>query len=167
MAEWFLVVLTTLTLLVFIRYAYDTYRIAKSSVAQTENSHMPFLAVAQQENIQGRQGGWILQNQGFGPALNAIYPLYDANGRKYSHRFIAPLSQGAEYSAVHNDIAEALNSGRDFEIVYESLSGHSYRTVVTLKPGMPLQTKFIRPEKLAGARFLSAGVKFRVPWYIE
>jgi hypothetical protein len=130
MQSWILIGLTFLTLVVLVKYAYDTNQIAKASVLQTENSQMPFLAVAMRETVQDRQGGWAIGNQGFGPALNIRYSCYDANGAKQM-RSTAPLAVGAEYRAAHNDISEALRREREFEIEYESLSGRRYRTVTS------------------------------------
>jgi hypothetical protein len=139
MQNWLLLILSFLTLLVLIKYAYDTSQIAKASISQTENSQMPFLAVAMRETMQDRQGGWAIENQGFGPAINIRYSLYDANGAK-QWRLTASLAKGAEYRAAHNEISEALRQGREFEIEYESLSGRRYRTVVT----QPFSTHFYK-----------------------
>lgn len=82
MQNWILIGLSFLTLVVLAKYAFDTNQIAKASVLQIENSQMPFLTVAMRETVQDRQGGWVIENQGFGPALNIRYSFYDANGAK-------------------------------------------------------------------------------------
>ena len=68
-----IVILTLLTLIVLRRYAADTKTIADASASQTENCQMPFLAVAMTEGTPAGPGGWIIQNQGFGPAINISY----------------------------------------------------------------------------------------------
>ena len=143
MAEWFLVGLTGLTLLVFVRYAYDTYRIARASASQTENSQMPFLAVAMRETRQERQGGWAIENQGFGPAMNIRFSRYDAEGAE-ALRWTAPLAKGAEYRAAHDDIANVFAHDWQFNMHYESLSGKRYRTTARIIPGAGLETRFFR-----------------------
>lgn len=140
--EWLLVVFAALTLLVFIRYAWDTYRIARASVTQTESSQMPFLAVGMREATPDRPGGWTIANQGFGPALNIRYSIYDAQGTK-SQRFVASLGKEDVYAAAHQDVANAFVYQRDFEIDYQSLSGRPYRTIVRSRAGQ-LQTEFFR-----------------------
>ena len=143
MAEWIIVALTFITLLVFFRYAYDTYRIAKTSVAQREDSLTPFLAVAMRENTIERQGGWAIQNQGFGPALNISYSRYDNNGIE-GKRWMASLAKDAEYRSAHDDIANAFAHDWQFTITYESLSGKQYKTTARIIPGRGLETKFYK-----------------------
>ena len=77
-----MLVLTYLTLVVLKDYADDTKTIAKSSASQFENTQMPFLVVAPKP-----QNGWVIENQGFGPAINAT--LAD------SHLALNELRQGA------------------------------------------------------------------------
>ena len=143
MAEWILVAFTGLTLLVLIRYAYDTFKIARASVSQTENSQMPFLTVAMLERRQEAQGGWAIENQGFGPALNIHYSRYDPAGTE-TQRWMAPLAAGAAYRAAHDDIANAFANDRQFNIHYESLSGRKYWTTARINPVTGLQTRFHR-----------------------
>jgi hypothetical protein len=141
MAEWTLVALTGATLLVFFRYAYDTYRIARASVSQTENSLTPFLAVAMRERTAERPGGWAIQNQGFGPALNISYSRYDGDGIE-GRRRIAPLAKEAQFHAAHDDIANAFAHDWQFNIQYESLSGKRYQTTARIDPEAGLETRF-------------------------
>lgn len=120
-----LVILTALTLIVLRKYAADTKTIADASASQTENSQMPFLAVAASE--QGGPG-WGIYNQGFGPAINVSYSRYDRGQREMQQ--IAPLAPGRSYT-VHNEYLQAVGIPGGFEIQYESLSGLKYRTLIT------------------------------------
>jgi len=137
-----LVILTLLTLIVLKGYAADTKTIADTSVSQTENSQMPFLAVAMREGDQNAQGGWIVENQGFGPALNIGFSDY-RDGRRHM-RPIPPLGIGGKRTNLHNEISNALAQAEGFEIEYESLSGKRYRTTVVMENGRT-QTRFHKP----------------------
>jgi len=69
--NWIQVVLTGVTLIVLCVYVYDTRRIAQASVAQAENSQKPFLVLLPKPaEFERHGGGWALENQGFGPAMN-------------------------------------------------------------------------------------------------
>src|ERR1700686_3643336 len=118
------VVLTLLTLLVLLRYVWDTRRIAKASVQQIENAQAPFLAVRQQEHLEGQVGGWVLENQGFGPALNIVCSYrqnqQDVRVQMYSLGPRTPRSLG-------NHFANARCTPEGFKIEYESVSGKKYR----------------------------------------
>jgi|SRR5439155_3598654 len=134
-------VLTLLTLIVLKRYASDTKTIASASVSQLENSQMPFLAIVMRPSTRESEGGWGIQNQGFGPAVNV---RYSGHSREASHtQSIEPLAKGA-IEAVHADIADAFNLKRPVVIEYESLSGLKYRTIVTMVDGV-MQTQFHKP----------------------
>jgi hypothetical protein len=88
-----LVILTLLTLIILRGYAADTKTIADTSVSQTENSQMPFLAVAMREGDGNAQGGWTVENQGFGPALNIGFSDY-----REGRRHMRPISsQGMSF----------------------------------------------------------------------
>ncbi len=133
-----LVALTLATLLVLYKYAADTKRIADISASQTENSQMPLLIVAMRENA----GGWVMENQGFGPALNILYSVYDQGGQK-SMRSTPPMGRGAIRENLHQTIAATLGRHK-FEMKYELLSGLEYRTEVEIVDGAT-QTQFYKP----------------------
>lgn len=66
-----IVVLTLLTLLVLRDYAADTKTIAKVSLSQAEDMQKPFLVLlSKPQELNRHGGGWALENQGFGPAIN-------------------------------------------------------------------------------------------------
>jgi hypothetical protein len=135
-----LVLLTLLTLVVLVRYAADTKRIAEVSIAQTENSQMPCLVVVMLE--EGGSRGWAIENQGTGPALNIRFTGSDG-GNQPIMKTIPPLAAKA-HRFVHNDIAEVFTRWpQDFKINYESLSGMKYSTTLDMRGEM--QTQFHRP----------------------
>jgi hypothetical protein len=131
-----LVALTGLTLIVLRRYAADTKKIADASASQTENSQMPFLAVAAGEPGEG----WAIYNQGFGPAINIRYSRYDRGYREMQS--IAPLAPRGRHT-VHNEYVNAL--GKVFEIQYESLSGLKYSTLITWDETGAAVARFQKP----------------------
>jgi hypothetical protein len=137
-----LVVLSGVTLLVLRKYAADTKRIADASASQTENSQVPFLAVTMRVMTRDAPGGWVVQNQGFGPALNVFYSAY--GGGVLTMVPLAALGVGSE-RYLHDQIGYALDQGA-FEMSYESLSGLKYGTTVGMEDGQP-RTQFHRPEK--------------------
>ena len=133
-----IVVLTALTLYVLVGYAADTKRIAKASVHQVENAQKPFLAVRQQENVPNQVGGWIVENQGFGPALN-ITCRYRHNAEDIVRQMycLAPNTP----RSLHNDFANAVGTPEGFSIRYESLSKQSYETFISWEAGA-MKTEF-------------------------
>jgi hypothetical protein len=135
--------LTLATLMVLKDYAGDTKTIASASASQIENSQMPFLAVRQkeQENVPNQAGGWVLENQGSGPAININYRFHHQGAEIVRHQ--PPISPGAQRS-VHNDFTNATGDPAGFEIRYESLSGLEYRTYITWEAGV-MQIRFQRP----------------------
>jgi hypothetical protein len=136
-----IVALTLLTLIVLKKYASDTKTIANASISQLENSQMPFLAIVMRRSTRESDGGWGIQNQGFGPAVNVSY---SGHGREASHtQSVEPLAKGAT-EAVHADIADAFSLKRPVVIEYESLSGLKYRTIVTMVDNV-MQTQFHKP----------------------
>lgn len=115
-----IVALTYLTLVVLKDYAADTKTIAKASASQLENAQMPFLVV-----VPTLQGGWVIENQGFGPAINATL-AYTQTGR-----VIRPIPALAP-RATHNVQSEFPQlHGKPLSIDYESLSGARYQTLIT------------------------------------
>src|SRR5438128_6468073 len=109
-----LVILTLLTLIVLRRYAADTKKIADVSASQTESSQMPFLAVVMRADTFDSRGGWGIENQGFGPAINVSYGTDAAHGQS-----IGPLPKGNIHPA-HADIADAFNLKQRVLIEYQS-----------------------------------------------
>jgi hypothetical protein len=137
-----LVILTLLTLIVLKGYAEDTNKIANAGVLQLENSQMPFLAVAMREGTPAQEGGWEIENQGFGAAINISYSEYREDGKHM--RSTPPLGRGAKRHNLHNVIVAALAQREGFEIEYESLSGLKYRTTFRTEGG-DTKTRFYKP----------------------
>jgi len=126
-----IVALTYLTLVVLKDYAADTKTIAKASASQLENAQMPFLVVVP-------QSGWVIENQGFGPAINATL-AYTQTGRVI--RPIPALAPRATHN-VQNEFPQL--AGKPLSIDYESLSGARYQTLITWgNEGSPI-VKFAR-----------------------
>ena len=137
-----LVILTFLTLMVLRGYANDTKIIAiestkqtSHSVTQTENSQRPFLTLILHEGRAGIVGGWKIENQGAGPALNIRYTIPEGAAQVW--RTLTSLPVGG-LQAYNVDIDAALHQGLTIE--YDSLSGVRYRTVVTGTMNAPLTT---------------------------
>ena len=63
-----LCILTVMTLIVLCIYAWDTHKIAKTSVEQLNNSQIPFLALGKSGNTDNSV--WLIENQGNSAALN-------------------------------------------------------------------------------------------------
>jgi hypothetical protein len=130
-----LVALTYLTLVVLKDYAADTKTIAKASASQLENVQMPFLVV-----VPKLQGGWVIENQGFGPAINATW-AYTQAGKVI--RPIPALAVGATHN-VQNEFPQLVGNPLGVSIDYESLSGLKYQTLITWgNEGSPI-IKFAR-----------------------
>lgn len=119
--------LTYLTLVVLKDYAADTKTIAKASASQLENAQMPFLAVVQKPRTPDFQGGWVIENQGLGPAINATWSYTQAG------RVVRPLPALAPRAIhdVQNDFAPLVGNPLGVSIDYESLSGSRYQTLIT------------------------------------
>jgi hypothetical protein len=98
---------------------------------------MPFLAVVMRENTIHSSGGWGIENQGFGPAMNSFFSAPPVG------RSIHTVAQGT-IIPVHYDVDDAFRAKQPVVLEYESLSGLKYRTTVTLPDGV-MQTHF---EKL-------------------
>lgn len=130
------VALTAATLWVLWGYAADTKVIARVSASQTENSQMPFLAVIMKESA----GGWNIQNQGFGPAINIRY-TGDSQGNERVLRSTPPLGAG-EWRELHNQISAVFARWHEFELEYQSLSGRNYGTKVSMQDGQ-MRVQFI------------------------
>ena len=151
-----IVFFTGWTLRVLREYARDTKKIAETGIRQTEHSQeqieqsqMPFLTVAWREREGTTPGGWEIQNQGFGPAMNIrFFPCFTETGEVW--RYITNMAKGAARTDFHNHMDKCLKSreqNRTFTIEYSSLSGMSYRTAVDRLPNGELQTQFHKAEK--------------------
>jgi len=123
-------ILAAWSLIVLRDYAADTKKIANASVSQTENSQKPFLAVIMREHLQDNPGGWGIENQGFGPAINVRYSGH-VRGNPAIATATEPITLGKTVP-LHQDIADAFNSNQVFVLEYESLSGVRYRTRVEM-----------------------------------
>jgi hypothetical protein len=122
-----IVVLTYRTLVVLKDYAADTKKIAKASVSQLDNTQMLFLVVVQKPRTADFQGGWVLENQGFGSAINVTW-TYTQHGRVV--RPFLPLAPRAIHD-VQNEYAQIFGNPLGLSIDYESLSGLKYQTLIT------------------------------------
>jgi hypothetical protein len=99
LAAMSIVGLTLVTLIVLKHYAADTKTIARASVSQLETSQMPFLAVIMRPNTTHSNGGWGVENQGFGPAINVTY----SRGRREGHNMEAWVNdQGIRLKGLEN-----------------------------------------------------------------
>jgi len=137
LAAMSIVGLTLVTLIVLKHYAADTKTIARASVSQLETSQMPFLAVIMRPNTTHSNGGWGIENQGFGPAINVTY----SSGHKDAALIRLGSMPREDIQAVHADIEDAFRATRQVVIEYESLSGLKYRTIVTRFDGV-INTQF-------------------------
>jgi hypothetical protein len=135
-------ILAAWSLIVLRDYAADTKKIAKASLSQTENSQIPFLAVIMRET---NPGGWGVENQGFGPAVNVQYSGH-IKGDAPRKEHVEPLPV-RRVIALHGDIADAFRFNQPFVIEYESLSGFKYRTTVAMVKN-EMQTQFMRVEEV-------------------
>ena len=133
-------VLTYLTLTVLKGYAADTKTIANASILQTENAQKPFLVLlSKPEEIGKHAGGWALENQGFGPAMNIRHS--DAGGSGQFRENVRALARDDYFFLVTFDLDVMRN--QVFTAEYESLSGVKYRTVVAWREGV-MRTTFSR-----------------------
>jgi|HubBroStandDraft_6_1064221.scaffolds.fasta_scaffold669100_2 hypothetical protein len=141
-AAFAIVYFTGRSLIVLKGYAEDTKKIAKASAEQVENTQKPFVGlVLKPENIVQRfPGGWVIENQGFGPALNL----------KHTHGFdptvfdyTAPVLGKDQFHHLDRINIETARN-HEFKIEYESLSGKKYRTSIVWVDG-EMRTTFSGP----------------------
>ena len=128
-----IVVFTAWTLRVLRDYANDTNRIANDSASQTDRAQMPFLTITREDG----DGGWVVENQGFGPALNAAY-TFSKDGKRLQRCLPSLGPGGCSKVHVHNDFGTTIGEKQSFDIEYESLSGKRYGTVVKMLEGSML-----------------------------
>ena len=125
--------LTLLTLIVLLRYADDTKKIAEAS-ASPEEREMPFLTVTWTERSADQPAPrWIITNQGNGPALDVRFRTYSTDGEEH-WRPIAGFGKGQKRAAfdkhIRQHIQDVPSRNRPFVIQYKSLSGLAYSTVI-------------------------------------
>jgi hypothetical protein len=137
-SEAVLAVVTSLTLVVLIKYAVDTSTIAKNSTMQLENSYLPFIALVMLTDPD-RSSNWAMKNQGNGTALNICYTRYLPSNQPPIRQWMTPLAPGESYSLPKENDHQMYASG--FDVEYESISGARYRTTVDWIDGGP-KTKF-------------------------
>lgn len=135
---WIQAMLTALTLVVLCIYVYDTRRIAVASVTQLENSQKPFIVLLSKPQEPGRHGGgWAIENQGFGPAINIRHSHVGADGQFREN--VRALARGDFI------ILEGFNidvwQNHVFTAEYSSLSSKRYRTSVQWEDGV-MRTTF-------------------------
>jgi len=130
-------------------YAKDTKKIATASVHQAdisvqqiENAQKPFIAlILKREGItEYFPGGWVIENQGFGPALNLhhTHPLAPAQWD-----YTKPVLANGEFHWLTRFVLDHMQN-HEFKIEYESLSGKKYRTLVVWVDG-EMRTTFSGP----------------------
>jgi hypothetical protein len=143
MATVCIAVLTYRTLNVLRVYANDTRRIADDSSQQIERGQMPFVAVATDPTA-----GLLLENQGFGPAINIQYSGCDLNKEEFK-RAVPSLAVKGIFQA-HREIFNTFLNNRALEITYTSLRGKKYRSIVK-RTGMTMETIFIEEPEVSAA----------------
>jgi hypothetical protein len=131
-----IVALTYRTLVVLKGYAADTKTIAKASSSQIENAQMPFLVVAP------TQSGWAIENQGFGPSINATWTYREAGTKATMVVCQIPALAPKEFHNVQNEFSQLIGNS-EVSIDYESLSGLKYQTLITWTEGSQI-VKFDR-----------------------
>lgn len=117
------------------RYAADTRTIAKSGIEQLENSQMPFLTPLFDNDR------WTLQNQGFGPAINATLNFVQQG----EHNVRLPSLNASAKFSFHNVFAPLIGNQGGITFKYESLSGLKYGTVITWA-GEEMRVSFEKPS---------------------
>jgi hypothetical protein len=134
-----LVVLTGATLLVLRGYARDTKTIADKSVEQIENAQRPFIAlVSKAADVRPHfTGGWVIENQGSGAALNIRHSEPQGNDGWVEN--VTPLAKGDFHPL--STFNSTVMQHRVFTIEYESLSGTQYTTNVDWPDGV-MRTRF-------------------------
>lgn len=122
--------LTLRTLLVLKDYASDTKKIANAGLLQLENSQMPFLAVIMRPAVSPNDvGGWGIENQGFGPAINVRYSGHVSGDSR--EEYTESIPKGGTL-AMHGDISAAFRFNQALVIQYESVSGSTYRSTIAM-----------------------------------
>ena len=116
-----IVVLTLLTLLVLRDYAADTKTIAKVSLSQAENMQRPFVVLlSKPPELNRHGGGWALENQGFGPAINIRHS--DPGGEEVFRENVRALGRG-DFLIMEGFNIDVMPN-HVFTAEYDSLSGN-------------------------------------------
>jgi hypothetical protein len=131
--------------IVLVIYAYDTRTIAIATSVQAKDKVMPFLALTlvsteQDENTTK----WMVQNQGFGPAINVKHWLLD----RLTPTQRPTIMQGKDALICINDgeygrcFAESLKGNSGFRIEYESIAGEHLRSTFKIVDSQQVDVKF-------------------------
>ena len=138
-------VINAITLYFLILYARDTRRLAndtrtlaKSSLQQLTFSERPFIAwISQYDDDDDLVIGYA-HNQGSGPALDLEGTLRFNGEHGPSDYSIGCLPAGEKF---HFKIGGHSSNVASVRFKYKSISGHPWRTEVTLSGGMSICTK--------------------------
>jgi hypothetical protein len=136
-------VLTFLTLKVLRVYADDTKRIANDSATQVERGQMPFVSIGFVPHVPGGQASWVIENQGFGPAMNirCHYGAQNAAGNAVSgEQYVPSLAVNGRHPASPS-LHRAIQNQQPVEIEYTSLSGKRYSSLAATGRGQ-VETEF-------------------------
>lgn len=126
--QWIQVAVSVATLLVLCIYAVDTRRIAKASLLQIENAQKPVLVLLQKPQVVGQHaGGWALENQGSGAAINVRHSDIGGGGQFRENVRALAKSDFLIFESFNIDVMR----NHVFTAEYESLGGRRYRTVVS------------------------------------
>jgi hypothetical protein len=141
------------TLIYLIRYAADTRRLAVDTQKLAENSQRqltfserPFIALVSSYDEEISAPLVYAHNQGVGPSLDASAVLYFENGISESFG-IGCLPAGGEFQFLIGAQSLTLNGAT---IRYKSMSGHLWRTNVSLSGGSPVGTEIVDENPGAG-----------------
>jgi hypothetical protein len=112
-----LLIIGAWTRVILRRYAADTKIIAENSAEQTENSHLPFIALVERE--PGHSGHYAIRNQGFGPAINIFFSRVtsDTTTARQALTALAPTEQ----HFVDNRDVQLVSSESGFYVEYQVL----------------------------------------------
>jgi len=122
---------------VLCKYALDTRTIARATDFQGKDNVLPFLALNLVAVRQGQHlscDEWRLENQGFGPAINVKYRMFDVPLPKQK----LSIMQGTESAVCDTTTQEGIRfsnnmrTNRDFIVEYESIAGESLRSAFRL-----------------------------------
>ena len=83
--------------------------------------------------------GWVIENQGSGPAINVKWAQIQSGK---AANFIPSIAAGMR-TMLDNEFNDAIGHHAEVQIDYESLAGLKYRTVITWE-GEVMHTAFNR-----------------------
>jgi hypothetical protein len=133
---------------VLVIYARDTSKIADSARLQSKDNVIPFLSLAQltaKEEVSGRPYlQWVIENQGFGPAIKVSHELF--MGRTIRHR--PTIMQGTTAVICNCDTPDAENFLRrlrtdGFTVEYESIAGERLRSTFRILSADIVDVSFV------------------------